>query len=185
MDTVYMPGEDSFMMKGVLEDYLRTQDPRPKTVLDLGTGSGILAIAAAKQGCSVTAADINPEAILLAKENAGKENVKIKFILSDLFENIKAKYDLIVFNPPYVPTEDSEPKTMESIAWDGGPDGLSRVRGFLSSVSSHLNPGGKILLLVSSSTEDPPAFQGFNQKILAKKSYFFERLFVLELSPLI
>jgi release factor glutamine methyltransferase len=177
MQTVYPPAEDSFMMKEVIENTgLKTED-----VLDMGTGSGILAIAAAKKGCSVTAVDINPEAVKRAKEKAEKENVRMDFIVSDLFEKVKGKFDLIIFNAPYVPTEDSEPKTMESMAWDGGPDGLSTVNRFLSSAKDHLKPDGRILLLVSSNTEKPPHFKNFKQKVLKKKPYFFERLFVIEL----
>jgi release factor glutamine methyltransferase len=166
------------MMKAVIENSkLKTRD----RVLDMGTGSGILAIAAAKKGCSVTAVDINPEAIKVAKENASKENLEINFILSDLFQNVNGKFDLIIFNAPYVPTENSEPKTMESKAWDGGETGLEVVNLFLSSVRDYLNEGGKIFLLVSSNTENPPQFKGFDQKTLKKMPFFFERLFVLEL----
>ena len=176
--TPYQPAEDSFLMR----EALKTLDCKPKTVLDMGTGSGILAIAAAREGCSVTAVDINPDAIEFAKKAAEKENLKINFILSDLFEKVKRKFDLIVFNPPYVKTEDSETRDMQSIAWDGGPDGLQVINRFLSQVRDHLNASGKILLLVSSNSENPPVFPGFNQKLIGEKKLFFEILFVLELT---
>jgi len=202
MDTVYLPAEDSFLMLEAIDKFLKTANRKPKTALDMGTGSGLLAIALAKRGCSITAADINPEAIKAAKENARKEGVKINFALSDFFKNIKGKYDLIVFNPPYVATEDCELKTrgsgnpnlcagssdepcaadMQAKAWSGGPDGLQVINRFLSTASGFLNPGGRILLLVSSPGPDPPVFKDYRQKIIAKKSLFFEQLFVLELS---
>lgn len=181
MDTVYPPSEDSYMLLEALEDILKTGDWRHKTVLDMGTGSGILAIAAAKAGCSVTAVDINPEAIEAAKENAERENVKINFVLSDLFQNVKGRFDLIVFNPPYVRTEDSETADMQSVAWQGGNDGMMVINHFLSSVRGFLRPSGRILLLVSSMDDTVPKLPGFKTKVLKKKRLFFERLFVLEL----
>ena len=179
MDSVYAPSDDSYLMLEALEESLKG----PKTVLDMGTGSGILAIAAAKKDCSVTAVDINPDAIEAAKENAKKERVKISFVLSDLFEKVKGRYDLIVFNPPYVKTEDSEKTDMQSIAWQGGKDGMAVINRFLKQVKDFLKPGGRVLLLVSSVDDRVPPIPGFKTKVLKKKSLFFERLFVLELEP--
>jgi len=167
-------------MLEALEEFLKAC---PKTVLDMGTGSGILAIAAAKKGCSVTAVDINPDAIDAAKENAKKEKVKLTFILSDLFEKVKGKFDLIVFNPPYVRTEDSEVTDMQSIAWQGGTDGMLVIDRFLKQVKGFLKPSGRVLLLVSSTDDRVPPIPGFKTKVLKKKSLFFERLFVLEVEP--
>lgn len=143
-----------------------------------------MAIYLAKKGAQVTATDINKTAIEVAKNNAKKANVNVSFIYSDLFENISNKFDIIVFNPPYVPTEENEAKDMQSVAWDGGKDGLEVIQKFLHQAKSFLNFGGKIILLVSSRSETPPHFSNFKSKILKKKSFFFERLFVLELLPL-
>ncbi|MDP4012387.1 MAG: class I SAM-dependent methyltransferase [Candidatus Nanoarchaeia archaeon] len=71
-----------------------------KKVLDLGTGSGFIGIYLALEGREVTSSDINPNALEVAKENAFNLNAEIKFILSDLFNNIHDKFDLILFNPP-------------------------------------------------------------------------------------
>lgn len=190
MDSVYQPAEDSFLMLEELSRLLssvrgpqKTQDRRPKAVLDMGTGSGILAIAAAKAGCSVTAADINPEAIKVAKENAKKEGAGIDFIVSDLFDNVSGKFDLIIFNPPYVPTEPNEKKDMESAAWDGGKDGMTVITEFLKRVKGFLKPEGRILLLISTIDDKEPKLKGFKTKVKRKESLFFERLWVLELEP--
>lgn len=181
MDTVYPPSDDSYLMLEALEDFLETADS--KTVLDMGTGSGILAIAAAKKGCSVTATDINPDAIETAKENAKKENIKLNFVLSNLFERVEGKFELIIFNPPYVRTEDSEAADMQSIAWQGGTDGMVVIDRFLKQVKAFLKPGGRVLLLVSSMDDRVPPIPGFKTKVLKEKSLFFERLFVFELEP--
>ncbi len=193
MDTVYQPREDSFLMLDAMYGALqkmkaartaapKTEDRGPLTVLDMGTGSGILAIAAAKSGCSVTAADINPEAIKAAGEAAEKAGVKINLALSDLFENVKGKFDLIIFNPPYVRTADLETQDAQSIAWQGGPEGMRVIDRFQSWVYGFLKPGGKVLLLVSSIADKPPKFPGFRSRIVKKESLFFERLWVLELT---
>jgi release factor glutamine methyltransferase len=184
-DSVYQPAEDSYMMQDALVELLKTADPKPQTVLDMGTGSGILAIVAAKLGCSVTAVDINPEALTAAKANAAIAGVKIKPVRSDLFERVTGKFDLITFNPPYVRTEDSELKTadMQSRAWAGGKDGMQVINRFLSSVCGFLKPEGRILLLVSTLDDKEPKLKGFKTKVRKRASLFFEKLWVLELIP--
>ena len=121
---------------------------KPKTVLDLCTGSGCIAIALAKKlpECQITAADISPAALEVARKNASTHKVKIKFVQSDLFENLLPRplrvhpfvpkgnhFDLIVCNPPYIKTAEigkydasilHEPR----IALDGGTDGLDFYR---------------------------------------------------------
>ena len=163
-------------------EILGKEDLAGKAVLDMGTGSGVLAIAAAKKGCSVTAVDINPAAIKLAKQNAKKEGVGIDFVVSDLFDKIKGKFDLIIFNPPYVRTADCEMLDMQSRAWAGGIDGMQVINRFLLTARDFLKPGGKILLLASSIDSELPEITGFKVNVLKRKPLFFEQLFVLELS---
>lgn len=75
----------------------------PIDILDIGTGSGAIAITLAKElNCHVTATDISTEALKIAKKNATRNNVIINFQKSDILENIKGKYDLIISNPPYI-----------------------------------------------------------------------------------
>lgn len=103
-------------------------------ILDMCTGSGCIAISLAKlcENVQVTAVDISDNALMVARENANKHELtdKITFVQSDLFENINDKYDLIVSNPPYIPTKvirelEEEVKTHEPmIALDGNEDGL-------------------------------------------------------------
>lgn len=186
MDSVYLPEEDSYLIRDALEDRIKirqkTADRRPITVLDMGTGSGILAIAAARLGCEVTAADLNPDAIAYARKASKKDNLEIDHISSDLFQNIDKTYDIIVFNPPYVPTEPGEKRDPQSIAWQGGKDGKEVISRFLSNAKEHLNEGGEIILIVSSVDDKVPRIPDFKSELLSKKSYFFERLFVLRLT---
>jgi release factor glutamine methyltransferase len=116
-----------------------------KTVLDIGTGSGAIAVSIAKYtGASVTAVDISPKALETAKRNAEKNGVSVNFILSDLFENVNGKFDLIVSNPPYIETEvvqtlESQVKDFEPLtALDGGEDGLDFYRKIIAKADEYM-----------------------------------------------
>ena len=106
----------------------------------MGTGAGILALEAAKHAEEIVAVDINSEAVEQVKKT---KNKKIKAIQSDLFDNIDGKFDLIIFNPPYLP-DDPEVK---DIALDGGPEGYEFIERFLKKTKPYLKEDGKILLL--------------------------------------
>jgi len=130
------------------------------SVLDLCTGSGALAIAiykeAEKSGRKVkmTAVDISAEALEVAKENAEANGADILFLQSDLFSRIRGRFDVIVSNPPYIPTavidtlqrevKDYEPH----LALDGGADGLDIYRCIAAEASKYLNRGGALLMEV-------------------------------------
>lgn len=127
-------------------------------VLDLCTGSGALAIAikketekAGKQVC-VEGADISADALLLAQENAKSNGAEIAFIQSDLFDNIEGTFDVIVSNPPYIPTSDlatlqREVRDFEPrLALDGGEDGLDFYRRIASAAHGRMNAGGTLFL---------------------------------------
>ena len=133
--------------------------PRPDTeilvenALDIGTGSGAIAISLAKYcNINVTALDINNEAIEMAKKNASMNKVKnIEFIQSDIFEKINNKYDIIVSNPPYIKTEDI--KTLEKnvkdyepiLALDGGKSGLIFYEKITNNAIKYLNKNGYLM----------------------------------------
>ena len=121
------------------------------SVLDIGTGSGAIAVSIQKEtGTKVTAVDISKNALEIAKFNAEQNDAKIEFILSDLFENVKQKFDFIVSNPPYIETEtikslDKEVVFNEPIlALDGGEDGLEFYRKIVADAPRFLNSGGKL-----------------------------------------
>ncbi|MBT3582279.1 methyltransferase, partial [Candidatus Woesearchaeota archaeon] len=112
-ESVYEPMEDSKLMQKAVQ--LRAKG---KSILDVGTGSGIQAISASLAGAKeVWACDINPEAVKCAKANATSNKVEVNVIQSNLFENVpKKKFDLIVFNPPYLPSDGKH----DDIRWSGG-----------------------------------------------------------------
>lgn len=124
------------------------------SVLDLGTGSGCIAISLAKafRGLDITATDISASALYIAKLNAEEHNVGIKFFQSDLFANIgDCLYDLIVCNPPYIESSQinnlqPELKYEPRIALDGGDDGLYFYRPLINKAAKFLNKEGFLLL---------------------------------------
>jgi len=132
-----------------------TENPEKNLkVLDIGTGSGAIALALAKNrpDWSVTAADISQDALDLSLENAYAQNLNLSFIKSDCFSEISSKYDIIVSNPPYISLADevevglnvlhSEPH----LALFADEDGLAIYRRIAEDSKDYLNDGGKIYL---------------------------------------
>ncbi len=129
-------------------------------ILDLCTGSGAIAIAVAKElekrkiDVEVVASDISEDALTLARENARANYAIVDFVQSDLLKNVKGRFDIIVSNPPYIPTEtiatlqrevrDHEPH----LALDGGADGLDIYRRLAKQVKRHLVDGGMLIMEV-------------------------------------
>lgn len=174
---VYEPQEDSYMFLKILKNYCK---PGLK-VLDMGCGSGILGISAALQGCNVTSADLNPLALKLTRKNAEKNNVKIKTVYTDLFQNVNEEYDLIIFNPPYLPSGE-----VDNIQWTGGLKGNETTIKFIKQAKNHLTPKGTILLMISSRSKPEEVFQELRKQKLQWKEinsekYFFEKITLLEI----
>ena len=175
---IYEPAEDSYLLESVIEKHAKN-----KSVIDIGTGSGILAKKARESGAkSVTAVDINPEAIKKLK----KEKINgIKLIHSNLFQEINGKFDVIICNPPYLPKDKKEDK-QSSLATTGGKKGDEVILKFLKQAKNHLNLKGKILLLLSSLTpinkiNDLLKKLKLKKNVIASKKIFFENLYVWEI----
>jgi release factor glutamine methyltransferase len=131
--------------------------PAAQSVLDIGTGSGCIAVALACRlpGASVTAVDISSAALVVARRNAERNGVAVEFLLGSLLEPLAGRhFDLIISNPPYIPSSDIE--TLESevrdfdprAALDGGADGLDVYRAMIPDAAARLNPGGWLLVEV-------------------------------------
>lgn len=171
---IYEPREDSFLLNKYVRKLAHGK------VLDLGTGTGIQAIAALENTDDVLAADINPECIDYVKKKG------IKIIQSDLFENIKNTFDVIIFNPPYLPEDPYEPEDSK-LSTTGGKKGSEIIEKFLAEAKDHLNKNGKILILVSSLTGNPNIlFKDYNFTLLEEENLFFEKIsvYLLEKKPL-
>lgn len=124
-------------------------------ILDLCTGTGCIALALAARFPlgRITAVDISPEALSLAAENARltKLQERVQFLQSDLFENVMGTFDLIISNPPYIPSGElahlsAEVKQEPKLALDGGVDGLDMVRRIVGLAADYLNPHGTLAM---------------------------------------
>ena len=181
---VYEPAEDSFLFA----ENIRVKDG--EKILDMGTGCGILGIIAAEKASLVVAIDINPMAVRCAKFNAKLNGVsdKMFFIQGDLFTPLKAdeKFDLILFNAPYLPTEPSEGKTLIERAWSGGASGRAVLDRFLQEIRGHIQIGGRVLLMQSTLADVDKTMKilegkGFKGKIVASLDLpFFETIVLIE-----
>jgi release factor glutamine methyltransferase len=153
---VLIPRHDSETL--VQEALARRSEAR--SVLDIGTGSGCLAIALAKNlpDAAVTAVDISEAALTVAKRNAVRNSVTVRFLHGSLFEPVRGElFDLIVSNPPYIPTNEInqlEPEVRDfdpRSALDGGIDGLDFYRSLIPAAVSYLAEAGWLLVEVGAS----------------------------------
>jgi release factor glutamine methyltransferase len=172
---IYEPREDSYLL---LDEILKQK--KIDNALDMGTGSGILALELAKYVKNVVAVDINKKVIMELNKITKNSRIKnIKVVNSNIFSKVSGKFDLIVFNPPYIPTD-----KIEFIDLDGGKNGAEIIEKFLKDAGKYLKEKGKILFLTSSLNKNiEKLFDncGFSYKKLSEKKIFFEKLVVWEL----
>lgn len=174
---VYKPAEDTFL----LADNLRVNEG--DKVLELGTGCGILSILAAEKKTEVVATDINQVALECAQKNAKAHEVgnRIDFRRGNLFGPIESeKFDIVIFNPPYLPIPPSESLggRLEK-AWDGGPSGRKLTDRFLRKVEKYLKSGGRFLLIQSSLSGGEETLEKLDEKFEVerkRKKFFFEEI---------
>lgn len=178
-ENVYDPAEDSYLLADAAVEHAKDG----MRVLEIGAGTGFVsAVIQANRKVELIATEINPCAAACARSNG------IEIIRTDMFAGIRKgpQFDLILFNPPYLPTsEDEKVPGWLNYAFDGGIDGRTSIRYFLEEVSGYLAPGGTILLLVSSLTgikevsERMQAY-GLKTKIAASTKCSFEELVVIK-----
>jgi len=147
---VFKPRSDSHL----LAEQLRRQTlPRRASVLDLCTGSGLLAVCAAQRGArDVTAVDVSRRAVWTVRINARLNGVRVRAVRGSLFEAVgERRFDAIVSNPPYVPAATDElPTSGPQRAWDAGVDGRAILDQVCAGAPAHLKPGGFVLITHSS-----------------------------------
>ena len=180
-DNVYVPAEDSYLLADNLEI------KKGASVLEIGTGSGIVAMYASRLSDNITVTDINFDACELARKNFednGIENIEILF--GNMFEPVESrKFDVILFNTPYLPTDDGDviDDTL-NYAFDGGLNGRKVIDLFLNEVKNHLNDGGIVQLIQSSFSDNDETLNmldelGFIAEIAKKEHYFFEDIVLI------
>lgn len=156
---VLIPRPETELLVENALDFLKARSCKPTAVLDIGTGSGNIIISIAKANSlkltanSYFASDISVNALKVAKKNAKKHSVEkqIEFIQSDLFENIKGKFDLIIANLPYVPIDGSDDKEIKfepQSAIFSKDNGTEIIKKFLDQTQDHINKEGLILVEV-------------------------------------
>lgn len=144
-EQVYQPAEDTFLLIRTAEAELRSTD----SVCEIGCGSGAVSAALMQKCARLKAVDINPHAVACAREKG------VDAVPGDMFSPFAAeeRFDLILFNAPYLPTAPEERiDDWLEYALDGGVDGREPLRRFLPQAVSHLSDTGRILLLISSLT---------------------------------
>ena len=175
-DNVYIPAEDSYLLADNLEI------KKGQSVLEIGTGSGIVAMYASKLTDKITVTDINFDACELARKNFEENKIEnIEILFGNLFEPVKnRKFDVILFNTPYLPTEEGEvlDDTL-NYAFDGGLNGRKVIDLFLNEVGNYLNDGGIVQLIQSSLSGNDKTLEkldklGFIAEIAQSEHFFFE-----------
>jgi len=160
-EDVYEPAEDSFLFA----ENLVAHDN--DSVIDVGTGCGILGVVAAARANRVLAVDINSKAVGCAKENARLNRVdhKMLFMVGDLFRSIKVRkqFDLILFNAPYLPSEEFEGDSWLVRAWAGGSSGRRLIDRFIQAAPKYLRPDGRILLMQSTLSDVEETLHSFEE----------------------
>jgi release factor glutamine methyltransferase len=177
-EQVYQPAEDSHLLATAAREEIRPTD----RALDVGTGSGYVAAAMAETGACVLGTDPNPHACRQARESGV---AVVQGNLTDPFRT--GAFDLVTFNPPYLPTtpEEAVGDWME-VALAGGESGRAVIEPFLAGVRRVLAPAGRVLLLVSSLSDTETVVEhaneaGFAATTVAEESFPFETLSILRL----
>ncbi len=177
IEDIYEPAEDTFLL---LKAALREANSSDSAI-EIGCGRAIISCELAKKVKCVLATDINPYAVRLAKDCG------INAIRADLFRGIKARFNLIIFNPPYLPTTAEEKlEGWINLALDGGEHGRDVINRFLEQIKDYLSPEGRSLLLISSLTglkevKEKARKEGLIVREVLSTKLFFERLIVIKI----
>lgn len=203
---VYSPSDDTYLILDYFKENINysyfdgLKIEKINNILDVGTGTGIIAIffllikkLYTNFNPKIYASDILEEAIHCSKLNEKDNHFKkeIRFIKSDLFESfpesLKYQFNIIVFNPPYLPSIERyiDKKEAIDVSWDGGLKGIEILKRFLKQVSGFIDLKRKsYIYFISSSRAEIKELdnyirdQGFRKKLISKKHFFFEDIFL-------
>lgn len=174
MSLTYPVSEDTLLLKrNVLKLPLENAD-----FLEVGTGSGEVALAAAEGGADVTAVDSDEEAVEAVGKRTSERGVEVEALQSDLLEEVDGSFDVIVFNPPYLPGK----REGESDALVGGERGTELTESFIEQAKEHVRSEGEILFVASSLADLEQLEEKYEIEKLDEENMWFEKLFVYRLS---
>ncbi|HUR25387.1 MAG TPA: HemK2/MTQ2 family protein methyltransferase [Candidatus Thermoplasmatota archaeon] len=179
-DDVYRPSDDTLLLAKAVHAELR----RGERFVEVGCGAGYVSLVAARAGAQVTCTDANPHAVALARHNARENRLTLQAFETDLLAGLDGPFDVVAFNPPYLPTapDDYVPGPL-NLAFDGGPDGNAVVLRFAEQLAA-LRPLPRAVLVVHSTLSDPSPLQrtmgrlGYRNDVAAEEAQPFERLTV-------
>ena len=180
---VFHPG--FFFSTKLLIRYIKALDIKNKTFLELGAGSGLISIFAAKKNAIVTAIDINPVAIQNLKINSVKNDVDLKIIQSDMFKNVpKQKFDIVIIAPPYYKRD---PSTYRDHAWYCGENG-EYFQGLFSTISDYIKEDSHVAMILSedcdlSMINDFAEKNNFKMDCVEKHKNLMEENFIYRIKP--
>lgn len=177
---VYRPDDDTMLLARAVHAEVRRGD----RFLEVGCGAGFVGLVAAHGGARVTCTDANHQAVLLARSNGWENKLPMEVVEADLLGGVKGPFDVVAFNPPYLPTsaQDYVPGPI-NLAFDGGPDGNAVVLRFVEQLAA-LKPLPRCVLVIHSSLSDPAPLQaamaklGYRNDVALAEAHAFERLTV-------
>jgi len=178
-EEVYPPAEDTYLLLKAALAEARPED----RAMEIGCGGGVLARQLSSVVQCLIATDINPHALRATRARASE----VPLVRADLFRGIKGRFDLILFNPPYLPFNPEERSgNWIDRALDGGESGRVTVDRFLQELEDHLLEGGRALMLISSLTGLPEVIEmasslGMQAEAVLSERCFFEQLYVLRI----
>ncbi len=175
MKSIYDPAEDSELLVECVRRVVKGGK-----ALDMGTGSGVIVEELLKHADSVVGVDVNP----IAVNYCSKRFPKAKFIQSNLFSNVRGKFDVITFNPPYLP-EDEREGLEAALTNSGGALGYELLLKFLKQAREHLTINGFVLTVFSTLTKPDVVLKeaeklGYSHEIIGERKVFFEKLFCVK-----
>lgn len=180
MSLIYSPEEDSYLLSLALKTEVTKILEKDSNIrcLEIGVGSGIQLETLKKIGVkkeNISGVDINIDAVNKCKD------IGFNCIKSDLFSSVVNKYDVIIFNPPYLPEDDLIEDNESKLITTGGKKGSEILNKFLVQAKDYLTPNGKIYILISSLTIDID-FSFYAKRTINSKKIFFEKLETIELT---
>lgn len=180
---VFHPG--MFFSTKILLNYIKNMELGGKTLLELGAGSGLISIYAAKKGAVVTSLDINPKAIENIAENARRNDVTFNIVHSNLFANIPQQYfDFIIINPPFF---DKKPENDSEYAWYCG-ENFEYFEHLFSQLLTYIKKNSRVFMILSDQgnigrIEGIAKRKRFKLEIIFQKRYIWEEYFIFSVQP--
>jgi release factor glutamine methyltransferase len=174
MAGVFHPG--FFYSTKFILSFLKQQKLEQQSLLELGCGSGLIAVFASKQGAEVTASDLSRKAIENTQQNAERNGAPVTTVLSDLFENIpKKNFDWIIINPPYYA---KSPGNDQELAWYCGPD-FEYFKKLFSSLNLYLHGKTQVIMVLTKGCDIPvisaiAGKSGYSFDLISEKNVLFD-----------